>query len=1127
MNILLVSQCHKNALTETRRILDQFAQRKGDRTWQTAITFEGLKTLRKMLQKNARRNTAVSCHWLKKNGQCELIWIVGRLSAFDEQGNVATNSTTRSIIKNKAESAWQSAEVIALAAGIAGLFHDFGKANALFQRKLTGDTKSFGEPYRHEWVSLRLFEAFAGTLDDQGWLTRLTRLKAIDEKDVLSALKCDGLGSAVDLNMHRSAFISLEGKKFARLVAWLIVSHHRLPVQGKNPLCLADHKDWLHKSFYPSWNSVNHEKDWSEADIKANWTFPHGTPICSAKWRKKAGEIASRALKHPNLQAHDWLHQRFTSHLARLSLILCDHYYSSLDADASPDKWRDDDYHAYANTDSKSPKKIAPLKQKLDEHNIGVGQNALFFARNLSALKRSLPAIARHKTFSKRSADAKYRWQDKAFDLASSLGLQSEQQGFFGINMASTGCGKTFANARIMYGLNGDKQGCRFSVALGLRTLTLQTGDAYRDLLKLDDSDLAVLIGSQAVKDLHELNKDQAKADAKRLKTKTSEKGEQKNTPEDHGSESAEEFSEHMYVSYDGGMYEGRLKQWLNTGKKSQSKLSQLISAPILVSTIDHLIPATDSLRGGKQIAPMLRLLTSDLVLDEPDDFGLEDLPALCRLVNWAGVLGSRVLLSSATLPPALVTALFCAYREGRKHYEQVNISGERDQGIICAWFDEYGAQAQTILDKKAFKAEHKLFVTARANQLTKKPKLRQGEIVPIDINAEPNENKQALKQAAAEQMAQTIWTGIHRLHKQHHVTHKNGQQVSLGVVRMANIGPLVAVAKQLTARSPEPDVQIHYCVYHGQFPLALRSFIESRLDAALTRYDPEALWEQTEITKALAKSSAKHHIFVVLGTSVVEVGRDHDYDWAIAEPSSLRAVIQLAGRVQRHRQQVPSSPNILLLSKNNKALQGITPAYCRPGFESVERPLAHHDLTDLLNDELNPVTAIPRILEPSLGKKDMEPNSECTNWNLQEHRALAGGLFKSKKQASYWWEAAIDWTGEYIKQTPFRQSEAQEQYVLWWPEDESPVWAQLDDTRHPWLYTPSESDFEPVDLNLADGVNWWLDLDPERIYTRLSDALEKPCEQISKDFGSIALRAKDDDASRWYWHSQLGVHDA
>ena len=58
MNILLVSQCDKRALTETRRILDQFAERRGDRVWQTPITQAGLDTLRKLLRKTARKNTA-------------------------------------------------------------------------------------------------------------------------------------------------------------------------------------------------------------------------------------------------------------------------------------------------------------------------------------------------------------------------------------------------------------------------------------------------------------------------------------------------------------------------------------------------------------------------------------------------------------------------------------------------------------------------------------------------------------------------------------------------------------------------------------------------------------------------------------------------------------------------------------------------------------------------------------------------------------------------------------------------------------------------------------------------------------------------------------------------------------
>jgi CRISPR-associated endonuclease/helicase Cas3 len=62
MNILLISQCDKRALTDTRRILDQFAERRGDRTWQTPITEAGLDTLRKLLRRTARKNTAVACH---------------------------------------------------------------------------------------------------------------------------------------------------------------------------------------------------------------------------------------------------------------------------------------------------------------------------------------------------------------------------------------------------------------------------------------------------------------------------------------------------------------------------------------------------------------------------------------------------------------------------------------------------------------------------------------------------------------------------------------------------------------------------------------------------------------------------------------------------------------------------------------------------------------------------------------------------------------------------------------------------------------------------------------------------------------------------------------------------------
>ncbi len=77
MNVLFVSQCSKRALNETRRILDQFAERRGERTWQTPITQAGLDTVRKLLRQTARKNTAVACHWIRGGDHSELLWVVG------------------------------------------------------------------------------------------------------------------------------------------------------------------------------------------------------------------------------------------------------------------------------------------------------------------------------------------------------------------------------------------------------------------------------------------------------------------------------------------------------------------------------------------------------------------------------------------------------------------------------------------------------------------------------------------------------------------------------------------------------------------------------------------------------------------------------------------------------------------------------------------------------------------------------------------------------------------------------------------------------------------------------------------------------------------------------------------
>ena len=115
MNILLISQCDKRALTETRRILDQFAERRGDRSWQTPITQDGLDTLRKLLRKTARKNTAVACHWIRGRDHSELIWIVGDARRFNSEGAVPTNTTVRNVLRAGDENDWHTVQDIRLA----------------------------------------------------------------------------------------------------------------------------------------------------------------------------------------------------------------------------------------------------------------------------------------------------------------------------------------------------------------------------------------------------------------------------------------------------------------------------------------------------------------------------------------------------------------------------------------------------------------------------------------------------------------------------------------------------------------------------------------------------------------------------------------------------------------------------------------------------------------------------------------------------------------------------------------------------------------------------------------------------------------------------------------------------
>jgi len=130
MNILLICECDKRALVETRRILDQFAERRGERTWQTPITKDGLDTLRRLLRKTARKNTAVACHWIRGLDHSELLWVVGDGRQFNDSGAVPTNFTANNVLRAEDENTWHHLPAISALATLAALLHDLGKPPA-------------------------------------------------------------------------------------------------------------------------------------------------------------------------------------------------------------------------------------------------------------------------------------------------------------------------------------------------------------------------------------------------------------------------------------------------------------------------------------------------------------------------------------------------------------------------------------------------------------------------------------------------------------------------------------------------------------------------------------------------------------------------------------------------------------------------------------------------------------------------------------------------------------------------------------------------------------------------------------------------------------------------------------
>jgi CRISPR-associated endonuclease/helicase Cas3 len=267
--------------------------------------------------------------------------------------------------------------------------------------------------------------------------------------------------------------------------------------------------------------------------------------------------------------------------------------------------------------------------------------------------------------------------------------------------------------------------------------------------------------------------------------------------------------------------------------------------------------------------------------------------------------------------------------------------------------------------------------------------------------------------------------------------------------------------------------------------------------------------------------SSDVDHLFIVLASPVAEVGRDHDYDWAIVEPSSMRSIIQLAGRIRRHRASQVERPNIVLLNTNLRALENPgSAAFQRPGFESQDFPLSSHSLDTLLRtEEFDSINAAPRITQ----RQPLNPRDSLVDL---EHECLGAMMLESDDSRVHpvrrWWQTLSHYTAIEPSRTRFRKDDQGRESFRLMPNsegDDFDFWLVADDGLST---TPADTRLHRIELPNSDCIVPWGASNYMEALDALALSMDIKPENCARQFGTIDL-PKSESGQEWQYHPLLG----
>jgi len=887
--IIAVCRSAKKAREKAARILDRYLWRIGDRTWRGRASNACLDRIARDLRKDASKNMAVAIS-LASGGatQRRPLIFVGSRRLFSAEGLVPISTAPAERTQPKPLPPALRTHRAALQ--VAAWFHDLGKATSLFQEKLRrslqvrGPRVAEADVVRHEAISALAWDALCGDLEDADLIARLGTLSATDIDQAMATAADRAfqiLASAGQGNSTLSFEFAKKEDSLAALIGLLILGHHRLPDMD------GAHRDFLANVHFRLDDPLPERRLLGVAPGTPYWHEPG--------WMERLHEASKGLSCHPMLRAGSdiW---------ARSCLMLGDHLGSAL-------KQPGDGVGHLANTARYGA--ISSPMDSLATHVRRVCQEVRHAFQAVYTQRHAFPALREMEILGAlrhpHVTDARFAWQAIAAEAAGRQ-VATGAGGFFGCLIAGTGTGKTRAAPTILTAATvqdvlPDRRGLRFVLGLGLRSLASQSAREYLDDLGFAEKAVSVLVGTPPLTFPEEASEQSGSEDRLSHLSAFEIENARSHIPEQGSAAEADWLAG---LSFDCDRTIPAFFSRLAEKDAHGDKLLRLLEAPILCATIDHLMPVTAPQR-SRHLPAALRLISSDLILDEIDQYDAEDLAAVARLVHLAGVAGRRVLIMSATLPDLTARSLYEAYRRGWSEYAALFDLPDRVHHCITGHLPASCRVGEEDFQDHLAEARSALLADLEAS-----PPLRRAEVLEVgDTLVET---------------AQRIGEACSRLHECHAVE-IDGLTVSVGLVRLTRISHVTAIAAYLP--EPAPDrIRLRVCL-HARMPRIQRAWIERMLKRALTRKggNPNAglrdLLIQEKVFERAASRNAKNVEIIVVASPVIETGNDLDFDYGVLDPSSLRALIQSGGRINRHRCLAVASANVLILSKPLVTLEG------------------------------------------------------------------------------------------------------------------------------------------------------------------------------------------------------------